>query len=210
MINVSIEPLPQARTKEGAAVLARSFHEAAWTRHVFPDPARRRRALPPFFEAVLADGVRHGCVWGAFASGRLLGAAVWLPPGRYPWGTARKLRAQPRMLRALAAAPRSASAFSSLGQRIEAAFPTDGAYWYLQVVGVDEGAKGAGVGTALLEPGLRRADDDRTACYLETDSERNVRWYRRLGFRVEGDGLPFAGPGGPSYWTMIRPPEEGE
>jgi GNAT superfamily N-acetyltransferase len=172
---------------------------------VFPDPARRRHALLPFFEGALADGIRHGCVWGAFAAGTLVGAAVWLPPGRYPWSTARKLRAQPRMLRALAAAPRSASAFGRLGQHIEAAFPS-GTYWYLQVVGVDEGAKGAGVGTALLEPGLRRADRDRTPCYLETDSERNVGWYRRLGFRIERSGLPFAGPGGPPYWTMIRPP----
>jgi GNAT superfamily N-acetyltransferase len=155
----------------------------------------------------VADARAHGRVDGAFEEERLLGVAVWLPPGAYPWGALRKLRALPHMLRVALAAPGSFLALGRLGARVEEAFPVEAAPRYLEVVGVDGDARGRGVGTQLLEPALRRADAEQSHCYLETDAERNVAWYRRLGFRVERSGLQLAGPEGPGYWTMTRPPQ---
>ena len=42
-------------------------------------------------------------------------------------------------------------------------------------------------------------------CYLETMTERDVGWYRGLGFKVREAGIRFV-PGGPPNWTMIRHP----
>jgi GNAT superfamily N-acetyltransferase len=86
----------------------------------------------------------------------------------------------------------------------EHAYPS-GRYWYLEAIGVDKGRQDAGIGTRLLEPTLAVADRDGIPCYLETVSGRNVTWYQRLGFRVHREGLEFI-TGGPTYWTMIRPP----
>jgi ribosomal protein S18 acetylase RimI-like enzyme len=78
-------------------------------------------------------------------------------------------------------------------------------YWYLEVVGVDPTAQGLGIGTRLLEPVLALADETGQRCYLETMTERNVGWYRGLGFEVREAGVRFVS-GGPPNWTMIRHP----
>lgn len=78
-------------------------------------------------------------------------------------------------------------------------------YRYLEVVGVEPGARGLGIGTRLLEPGLARAGEVGQPCYLETMTQRNVAWYQNLGFEVGRAGISFT-PGGPPNWTMLRPP----
>lgn len=193
------------RIGEAASVLARSFaHDPAFT-YVFPEWDRRIRALPPFFRQAITDALPFGGVLAAVEGQRVDGVAVWLPAGRFPLSAGRKLRAVPRMLPVLLAAPRSFPALSRLGASVERTFPRGRAYWYLEAVGVDEGRKGAGIGTRLVKPVLEVADATGTPCYLETVSERNVRWYERLGFRVDRENLPFL-DGGPTYWTMIREP----
>ena len=53
-----------------------------------------------------------------------------------------------------------------------------------------------------MEPVLVRASANRTACYLETGVERNIRFYERHGFKVVGEGTV---PGqGVQVWAMLR------
>jgi ribosomal protein S18 acetylase RimI-like enzyme len=91
-----------------------------------------------------------------------------------------------------------------LGANVERAFPDD-PVWYLEVVSVRPGAQRRGIGTRLLEPGLARGDANRLPCYPETPRPENIPFYERLGFRVEGEGVELL-PGGPTHWTMTRPP----
>lgn len=69
-------------------------------------------------------------------------------------------------------------------------------------------AQGQGVGRRLLAPTLARADRDGAACYLETQRPETVRFYERLGFALEREGVPLL-PGGPTHRTMRRPPARG-
>ncbi|MPZ15818.1 MAG: GNAT family N-acetyltransferase [Chloroflexi bacterium] len=202
--SLQISPLPRSRVDEAGEVLARSFHDALSFRHVFPDPGQRTRALRPFFCAAVADALPYGGVYAALADDRVIGVAIWLPPGRYPLGTGRKLRFLPSLLKVWTAAPGSFRALARLGANVERAFP-EGTRWYLEVVGVAEDARGRGVGHRLEEPVLDIADRDGIECYLETDLERNVAWYERLGFRVHHQGLQLT-DGGPTHWSMIRRP----
>ena len=78
-------------------------------------------------------------------------------------------------------------------------------YWYLENVGVEPALQGRGIGTRLLAPVLALADAAGQPCYLETQTERNVAWYRALGFEVREAGVAFTA-GGPPNWTMLRPP----
>jgi len=94
------------------------------------------------------------------------------------------------MVRVLAAAPRSFDRllrFTAGVTKLRPAQP----YWYLEVVGVEPAAQGMGIGTRLLEPVLTVADEAGQLCYLETITERNVAWYRRLGFEVRSAGVSF-------------------
>jgi ribosomal protein S18 acetylase RimI-like enzyme len=77
-------------------------------------------------------------------------------------------------------------------------------HWYLQWLGVDPPRQGQGIGSALMQPVLARADADSLPCYLETANARTVFLYQRHGFEVvvEGD-LP---KGAPHFWTMMRAP----
>ena len=187
-----------------AAALAASHADYPAFRHVFPDPARRARALPPFFAAAVADAVAHGTVFGVLEGARALGVGVWLPPGGFPWTSRRKLRATPAFLRVLAADPLRFPAFTRYGANAERAHPA-GRHWYLVVLGVRPEAQGRGIGTAVLEPVLHQADSEGVDCHLETSDRANVAYYERFGFSVVDDALPLV-PGGPTHVAMRRPP----
>ena len=85
---------------------------------------------------------------------------------------------------------------------IEKAHPKE-PHWYLMAVGVVPEAQGQGRGAALLEPVLRRCDDERLPAYLEASTADNARLYERLGFesREEVEMLP-----GVSVRPMLREP----
>ena len=78
------------------------------------------------------------------------------------------------------------------------------AHFYLSALGVEPERQGEGVGTALMQPVLQRADRDERACYLETATGRNVLLYERQGFEVvEELTLPGTDVHG---WLMRRLP----
>ena len=196
---MEIERLQPGRLDEASRVLARAFHDDPAWRWVIPDDARRARLLPWLFrvgfEITVAD------VWAT--QGEVLGAARWLPPGRAP------MRAAPA-LRAFVATPlrlgAATSRFFAYGRAVEnmRAQVAPGPHWYLAGIGVDPAARRRGVGTALLRPGVEGAARDGLRAVLLTNSERNLSFYERNGFRIvtEGD----TPEGGPHAWAMVRDP----
>jgi GNAT superfamily N-acetyltransferase len=202
--DVEIGLLTAGRLAEAAALLARAFREDPGHVHLYPDPAARERALPHEFAAACRDGIGLGHVQAASAGGRLAGVAVWLPPGGYPMTIRRQLRVVPDAARLCLASPGSFARLVRYGSAVERAHPPQ-PYWYLEVLGVEPALQGLGIGTRLLRPVLDAADRARLPCYLETDTEANVRWYRGRGFEVRAADLELS-PGGPPFWTMLRPP----
>jgi GNAT superfamily N-acetyltransferase len=77
-------------------------------------------------------------------------------------------------------------------------------HFYVRTVGVRTALQGKGVGSALMQPTLERADSAGLPAYIEASSERSAALYERLGFRHMG---VFELPeGGPPVWPMRRPP----
>jgi GNAT superfamily N-acetyltransferase len=76
-------------------------------------------------------------------------------------------------------------------------------HWYLAILGTDPAQQGRGLGTAVLEPILRRCDANGLGAYLESSKEANVPWYERHGFELTE---VLEHPGGPSLWLMWRDP----
>jgi ribosomal protein S18 acetylase RimI-like enzyme len=87
----------------------------------------------------------------------------------------------------------------------EAHFPSE-PVWYLQALGIAPEAQGQGIGSKLIQPMLDLTDARQETCYLETGTDRNVRFYERFGFEVREAGVQLA-PHGPTHWTMIRRPQ---
>ncbi|WNV74274.1 N-acetyltransferase [Geodermatophilus sp. DSM 44513] len=200
--DAAVRPLHQSEVAAATAVLSASHADYPAFRHLWPDPAVRRRALLPFLRASLADAAALGGSSIAGDGDGALAVAVWLPPGAFPWSAARKARAAPALLRTAMAAPRSFPAFARLSAAAEHSHPGD-PHWYLQALGVHPRAQRQGWGQRVLRPGLEQADATGLPCYVETSDPANQEFYRRLGFDVITPRLEHL-PGGPPYTGLRR------
>lgn len=61
--------------------------------------------------------------------------------------------------------------------------PTD-PHWHLGPIGVLPTQQGAGIGSQLMQRFCREVDACRACAYLETDLEKNVRFYEKFGFKI--------------------------
>ena len=133
--------------------------------------------------ALLPVARLHGKVFVATLDGEVAGGLVASLPGRFPLPPP-PLMDRLRFLRRQG---------WPVARRWEAVFETLDAFhpvephWYLGVLGVDRFAQNRGVGAALLSRWLAGVDRDGMPAYLETDSERNVRFYERAGFSLNGE-----------------------
>jgi len=186
-----------------ARVLAEAFDDSPMTRWILPGRRLRPRALRAFFGSGARDAHRHGRVWVADDGGRIVGAAVWLPPGSYPMTTRRELRTSLPVLTLFPLAPRALRRALQYQAAVARVHPRD-EHWYLVSIGVAPERRGTGLGTRLLAPGLAAADDEGLGCYLETEKERNLPFYGRHRFEVSLH-LPEPVTTSPQVWCMERP-----
>ena len=75
-----------------------------------------------------------------------------------------------------------------------------GDHLYLHIAGCDPDHQGKGLGRAVVQAGLDRQPGH--SVFLETATEKNIRFYSGLGFAVVDE---WTVPGGPVMWTMARP-----
>lgn len=128
-------------------------------------------------------------------------AALWVPPGKWKLGFLRQLMMLPRFVRC-AGRGRILRSFKSLNNLIKV-HPHE-LHYYLVLLGTDPEHQGKGLGRSLLEPVLRRCDEERVGAYLEATTEKNESYYQRFGFKTTG--MINMGKGAPPYWAMWRKP----
>jgi ribosomal protein S18 acetylase RimI-like enzyme len=75
-------------------------------------------------------------------------------------------------------------------------------HWHLGPVGVEPGYQGQGVGSAMLRALCEVYDRDGQVAWLETDKEKNVRFYTAAGFEVAETATVLDVP----VWFMRRDP----
>jgi ribosomal protein S18 acetylase RimI-like enzyme len=194
---VEVVRLPSERLADASVVLARAFqNDPAW-QWVLPDERRRAALLPWLFR--MGFEVAEADVWAN--EGELHGAARWLPPGRPVVHVG-------VMLRALVTTPirlrEATSRFLAYGRAVESlrARSMPGPHWYLAGIGVDPVFQRQGIGTALLEPGIRAAEEEGVPCALITNSPWNLPFYAKAGFEVVAQG--HTPDDGPQAWMMRR------
>ncbi|ASO21870.1 ribosomal protein S18 acetylase RimI-like enzyme [Actinoalloteichus hoggarensis] len=191
-----VRPATEADVPRATQTLGAAFGDYPYTRHVVDERDHLRR-VTRFQELFLTEvGLPHGRVWVADGGDAV---AVWTTPDAEDIGAV-FARLGPEFAElAGERAAASAAAEAALAPHR----PTEPA-WFLGTVGVHPDSQGRGLGTAVLRPGIEAAEAAGVTAFLETSTERNVAFYRRLGFVVTADvALP---DGGPRTWCMARAP----
>ncbi len=201
----TIVPLREVDLPVAAEGLARAFQEDPLQSYVFPDPVERAARSPGHFAPLLRYGLRFGEVLSTTRPSD--GAAVWLGPGAWEVTPERAAAAGldqlPTILGA-AAAERFFSVLAAIDPYHHRDVPAT--HWYVMVVGIAPEAQGQGLGRALLQPIIDRADAAGQPCYLETTQPKNVAFYEHLGFRRVVDTVESSS--GLRVWTFRRDPPE--
>ena len=181
-------------------MLGRAFVDDPLYTWMWPDAGHRLRRVTSFIEGEVRITAGSGRVELAVdADDRLLGAALWALPGRYPFPHLRSGLAMARVMPRLGA--RAVARLPSM-IAIDRVHPPQ-PHWYLLTIGVEPSMQGRGVAATLIRTRAVEADAASVPIYLETFNPANPAYYRRLGFEdrqtVEAGRLP-------RFWTMLRPP----
>ncbi len=191
MTGADVEPVARA--------LARAFYEDPHFSWIVRDDTARMRALERGFSTFIRR------IWlpqdEGYTHERLIGAALWMPPGTWHMGPLSQLLLLPPIVRTLRGdTPRLLRALMG----IEKKHPREPEHWYLPIIGITPAWQGRGYGAALLRGVLERCDSDRVPAYLEASTARNVVLYERNGFEVVEE-CRYA-KDGPPLWRMWREP----
>ncbi|WP_034159407.1 GNAT family N-acetyltransferase [Sphingomonas sp. ERG5] len=180
-----------------AAMLARAFAEDPATCFIFPDPVARAKRLPRLF-GLLFDGDESTGMRLVTAGGAA--ATLWRGPGRSRTSRLEMIRSAWPMLRAMGLGSALGRALA-VSEAIDAHHP-EGEFWYLHIAGCDPAMQGRGIGRAAVQAGLDRVAGSRLPVYLETPLEKNIGFYRGLGFDLTAEWqVP---KNGPRFWSMTR------
>lgn len=186
---------PDRRDRALTSVVA-AFGTDPLLRWVWPDDQRYERCASILFGLLLDLRLEGGEVW-AVDDGDAV--AMWNPPGGLygPSPEARWARVKSQFT------DRENAAWAAVDGAMSVP-PEAGPHWYLGVLATTPARQGSGLGSAVVAPMLAAADRTDLAAYLETASETNVAFYRRLGFDTDQEvDLP---DGGPHCWLLRRPP----
>lgn len=176
-------------------VLGRAFHDDPVARHLFPNPRNRARKWARF-SGLAIDSMRETA--HVLTTDAVEGAAIWQLPTENQLGFGQNLRIALRFLAIAGWGTRRAARLGDFTGNHRLREP----HYYLAALGTDPPHQGKGVGSALIEPVLARADREGIPSYLESSKETNVPFYRKHGFEVVEE---LVVPDGPRAWSMLRP-----
>jgi GNAT superfamily N-acetyltransferase len=182
-----------------AAALADAFINDPVYTWMLPGTLRLKPRLRTMFAAEMEQYVlpNGGTVW---TTSDYDGAVCALPPGAWEMPKSMTGKEALKWLRAFGTRLLLAG---RVQRAMEERHPLE-PHFYVRIVGVRTALQAKGVGSALMQPTLQRADSAGLPAYIEASSERSAALYERLGF-VHIDVLELP-DGGPPVWRMRRPP----
>lgn len=192
-----VRPATERDVPGAVRTLTRAFADYAFTRHVVAADGHEER-VRRFQELFLTRvGLRYGRTW---VTDDARAVAVWTTPEQDPSPGFTEVGPLIEEL-----AGDRAPAFAAAQRALDPHRPSE-PVWFLATVGVAPDAQGQGLGGVVVAAGLEAADRAGHPAFLETSSERNVRFYERLGFTVTAEvELPDDGP---RTWCMRRQPRK--
>jgi len=195
--------LRRQQLKQTIVAISKAFLHDPFLKYLAPDDTHRARLTPGFVSVAIKYCYYYGEVW---TSPEAEGAACWLAPGQTSPSLVGMLRTGAlttpfKFGKAGFARFNEVIAYTDTLHKQYAPMP----HWYLWVLGIDPTQQGKGLGGALLQPVLERAENAGLPCYLETQNEANLDFYQKHGFDVVSDGVTPKGD--LRVWAMVRQPK---
>jgi ribosomal protein S18 acetylase RimI-like enzyme len=182
-----------------AEVLGDAFADYPWTRWTVDHSEHRRRIIALQRIALEHFALPFGAISVSTVAGEIRSVAAWSDSAAVSAGNV-DVAIQTQVAE-LEGSRHDASKVAD--RQVERLRPQK-RHLHLGTVGTTRTMQGCGLATKTLAPLIQASDDAAIEVWLETSSESNVSFYRRLGFEVEGH-LAIQG-GGPDVWVMARRP----
>lgn len=188
-------PITPELVRGSAQATAEGFYDNEIWVWLMGSERRLRRVLARHYRGMIRRVyMPRGAAW---TTPDALGSALWFPPGTL------EMSWRERMTELLTLLPHG---IASLGrgarwEELIAKHHPSEPHWYLQTLSVTPAAQRGGVGTVLIQPGLDRADAEGMPCYLETQRQSNIPYYRRFGFELTEE---ISLHDSPPVWLMWR------
>ena len=200
-MEISVGPIGEEQIDKAGQLLARAFEHDPLQQYIFPDLEERRRLSGAQFATLVRDGSMFGEV---VLAGNGAGVSVWSRPGEP--ATAQRAEAAGYTIlpdnMGHEAFARLGGVLDYLSEAHEPGLPT--MRWYLMIVGVEPTRRRQGVGAAVLDPIIRRADEAELPICLDTAAADVQPFYESLGFKVAISTIdPVSGL---RFWTYQRDP----
>ncbi|WAI00348.1 GNAT family N-acetyltransferase [Methanogenium organophilum] len=195
--------LPKDRIVAASEMLVRSFFDDPKLTYILPDGDSRTEKGRHLFAFELRYGLRYGQVYAT--SPNLEGVATWIPSEKAAITFWRAIFCGGMALQR-GLGKETMDRLMTFSEKVDIYHKKHlpGPHCYLFFIGVDPRHQGQGYGGRLIRPMLEWLDNNRMACYLNTQNEENIGLYEHFGFRVvEQVTLPGSGI---VHTGMIRKP----
>lgn len=201
---ISIKSQPIHKNKIAEVFFASMQNDPMYC-YMFKDISNHDKYLFAFWNALVHYSIVNGEV---YSTKDLNAGACWLLPGKCSFTFTRLAFSKFKLPIAVFSFPptarkRAMGIFDYLDKVQRSCISEP--HYYLMALGVSPDMQGKGIGSKLIEPILRRADAMGYKCYLETETEINVKFYEKNGFHVEQEFI--VSKHGLKYWAMIRNPK---
>ena len=187
--------------REISAVLRRSFIEDPFYKYIMPDERSRFEQLGWWMSCMIRYGWEFGQI--QITGEPIKGIAIWLKPdnpliNNVSMARLGMIKAPIKLgIRGFRRMLEVSTAWEHLHKEERSR------HWYLMILAVDPQYQGHGIGSSLVQPVFKQADQDGVPCYLETMTQGDVKFYQNRGFKIVAEGQVGDRI---SFWTMRRSP----
>ncbi|MEM6753640.1 MAG: GNAT family N-acetyltransferase [Cyanobacteria bacterium P01_C01_bin.38] len=203
-MNTKIIRLEETQITKATETLVDAFSKDPLLQYILPQAIDKREKVCREFSEInlrYAQPFNH-----IYTTPEIKGIAAWIPPGKYPLNFFKLLQLGfykiPFQI-GFGNFKKLLSVFSLFEKYHKQ--DMNQPHWYLLVLGVSSDYQSQGIGSLLIQPILERADKENLPCYLETSTEKAVRFYQRNGFEIIRTGEEPV-----RFWTMKREPKDSE
>ena len=198
-------PLRGTALDQAVDVAVRAFDDDPFFSYLFPKTEQRHRSVGRLHRAVMVHLASLATTRSAVLDGTVVGVALWVPPGRWPYPAKVQVRQLLGALHAFLPDVGSLGRAGRILRAVELSHPKSPPHWYLQLLMVDPDVQRKGIGAMLQAATLEACDREALPAWVETQKQENLAYYGRFGFELVHEHHPVAD--GPSMWSLRREPK---
>ncbi|MFX0002486.1 MAG: GNAT family N-acetyltransferase [Candidatus Hodarchaeota archaeon] len=175
--------LSKNQIKPASETISEAFFHDPLMIYFFPKQKERKKKLKSMMELLLRIGIKYGVAHAT--SPNLEGISIWFPSnkakittmmGLLNGGLSYFLKLGSNAIK------RQNRFYNYVSSKHKKLLPSK--YWYLSIIGINPRDQGKGLSRVLLNSMFDQFDEQNLPCILDTNNEKNLPIYERLGFKI--------------------------